>query len=402
MSKSPPPKQRVGRDTNSNDAKALRRRVFIGNLNTDATTKDEVESTFAKFGEIESCSIHKNFGFIQYMIEKNADEAVTEMHGKMLFGKRIDVNLAGLRRKAQPKDRFDRPPDTNEVVPEEMKKYGKKPPRQRSRSPLRRRSVSPLSRYDEHRKRDPYERQEYYRSTYPQEPYGYAPFPRDPYLDPYAPRPYRPPPRPAIDCEIVCLSKEESRYAEDVESRLRSIGLVCNIGYPPAELATVELVDRIARCGTLYAVVVTSQNAQHRSCTLNILHGSRQEHRNMPLTDALSLIARNFDVYLRALREPPPPSYYTPPPRTYPARDYYAQSYGGGYSQTSPPSRPAIYENTDRKPEKELSADDISQMIAKLKDQKDPATNTSRDAYDANWRSTSSAPANVSDAYFNR
>jgi len=61
-----------------------------------------------------------------------------------------------------------------------------------------------------------------------------------------------------------------------VESRLRSIGLVCNIGYPPPELSTVEVVDRIGRCGTLYAVIVGSQNALHRSCTLNILYGSRQ------------------------------------------------------------------------------------------------------------------------------
>ena len=61
-----------------------------------------------------------------------------------------------------------------------------------------------------------------------------------------------------------------------MESRLRSIGLVCNIGYPPIDLSTVEVVDRIARCGTLYAIVLSSQNVTHQSCTLNILHGARQ------------------------------------------------------------------------------------------------------------------------------
>ena len=67
-----------------------------------------------------------------------------------------------------------------------------------------------------------------------------------------------------------------SRYAEEVESRLRSIGLVCNIGYPRDDVPITEIIERIARTGTLYAVLVTEQNAQHRSCTLNILNGPRQ------------------------------------------------------------------------------------------------------------------------------
>ena len=72
------------------------------------------------------------------------------------------------------------------------------------------------------------------------------------------------------------LSNISSRYAEEVESRLRSIGLVCNIGYPPPDVTPTEAVDRVARLGTLYAVVVAPQNTLHRSCTLNILHGTRQ------------------------------------------------------------------------------------------------------------------------------
>jgi len=69
----------------------MRRRVFVGNLNTDKISNADVEEEFAKFGEIESCSLHKNFGFIQFADEKNADEAVTAMHGKELFGKRIGM-----------------------------------------------------------------------------------------------------------------------------------------------------------------------------------------------------------------------------------------------------------------------------------------------------------------------
>ena len=74
----------------------------------------------------------------------------------------------------------------------------------------------------------------------------------------------------------IFVDSFSSRYAEDVENRLRIIGLVCNIGYPPPELSTIEVVDRIARCGTLYAIVVSSQNVTHQSCTLNVLFGTRQ------------------------------------------------------------------------------------------------------------------------------
>ena len=92
MSRSPPRNIiPAGRNTNSNDSASMRRRVFIGNLNTEKTSKTEVEEIFAKFGEIESCSLHKNFGFVQFVREKDADTAVTEMHGKMILGKRVGM-----------------------------------------------------------------------------------------------------------------------------------------------------------------------------------------------------------------------------------------------------------------------------------------------------------------------
>ena len=78
-----------GRNTNSNDTDAMRRRVFIGNLNTERTSKEEIMEICEKFGGIESCSLHKNFGFVQFQEDQGADECVKEMHGKTLFGKRI-------------------------------------------------------------------------------------------------------------------------------------------------------------------------------------------------------------------------------------------------------------------------------------------------------------------------
>ena len=46
----------------------------------------------------------------------------------------LDVNLAGLRRKTQTKDTYDRPPDKKEVVPDDMRKFSEQSRRPRDRS----------------------------------------------------------------------------------------------------------------------------------------------------------------------------------------------------------------------------------------------------------------------------
>jgi len=390
----------AGRDTNSNNASSLRCRVFVGNLATDKVTKQEVEDLFSKFGRVASISLHNNFGFVQFDKENAADEAVLEMHGTTLHEKRIDVNLAGVRRKPQSKDKFEGAPKVDEVVPPTMLNSGAPAKRMRSRSPHRPppRSLSPMSRYEELYKRDdPYGRDRYGRGffedgpTYDQPPrreyapdpyhldrreeafaptrYDYAPPAEDYYRRPPPPEVRQRPVRPEVDCEILSVSKEESRYADEVESRLRSIGLACNIGYPREDVPLVEALDHVARCGTLYAVVVSDQNAQHRSCTLNILHGPRQEHRNMPLDDALSFVARNFDAYLRVLREPVAPYRAPPPAHVYP-RDEYARVARPTHSEAAmkPLETDVVKKAAD---EKKLSTDELNAMIEKLKREKE-------------------------------
>jgi radial spoke head protein 4A len=69
----------------------------------------------------------------------------------------------------------------------------------------------------------------------------------------------------------------------------------------------------------LFAIVINEQNEVHRSITVNILHGLPQEHRNMPVDDAITLITRSFDKYVIDRRDradsfgPPPPPLPGPP-----------------------------------------------------------------------------------------
>ena len=54
------------------------------------------------------------------------------------------------------------------------------------------------------------------------------------------------------------------------------MGITANIMFPPPDVSVLRIVDNISKSGSLYAVVITSQNMYHKSCTLNILHGAPQ------------------------------------------------------------------------------------------------------------------------------
>ncbi|XP_070537105.1 nuclear receptor coactivator 5-like isoform X2 [Ptychodera flava] len=201
--------------------------------------------------------------------------------------------------------------------------------RYRDPPPIRRGDRYPDDPFD---RRDPYgRRDEYYRDR--REGDRYLRDERDdPYRDPYRrdsyeyrdrdrdrerdrdgfergrptyhdyPEPVEPVQRP-IDCEVIVVNRQQREYAESVERSLKQVGLVVDITYLGTDISLAQALDDVSRRGVLYAIIVTSQHALHRSVTLNILHGTPQEHRNMPLDDALSLIARNFERYMQNLRE---------------------------------------------------------------------------------------------------
>lgn len=81
----------ASRDTNSTDSKSVRCRVFIGNLNTDKIGQDDLVDHFSQYGKVFGCSLHMNYGFVQYGCEEDADKAVEATHGSTLFGKRVGM-----------------------------------------------------------------------------------------------------------------------------------------------------------------------------------------------------------------------------------------------------------------------------------------------------------------------
>lgn len=101
------------------------------------------------------------------------------------------------------------------------------------------------------------------------------------------------------DCEIIVVSKSLTEYAEYIEGRLKRLGIVVDLLFPMEDVPIGKVLGNIASRGCLYAILVMPQNQEHRSLTLTILHGLPQEHRNMPLEDALQLLSRNFQEVQR-------------------------------------------------------------------------------------------------------
>lgn len=75
-------------ETNRNDPRSIRCRVFIGNLPAEMKRK-ELEDTFSQYGRVAGISIHNNYGFVQYEDEKSADSAVAKENGQVYYGKRV-------------------------------------------------------------------------------------------------------------------------------------------------------------------------------------------------------------------------------------------------------------------------------------------------------------------------
>ena len=78
-------------ETNRNDTKSIRCRIFVGNLATEELSRQEFEEIFAKHGRVIGCSVHNGYGFVQYEKESSADTAVTKEHGSTIKGKRVGM-----------------------------------------------------------------------------------------------------------------------------------------------------------------------------------------------------------------------------------------------------------------------------------------------------------------------
>ncbi|XP_052818810.1 nuclear receptor coactivator 5-like isoform X2 [Mya arenaria] len=331
--------------TNIEDPEFLNARLFIGNLPSDRTTKQDLENLFQSYGKILGVSIHdRGFGFVQFEKEEDARKAKDGEKGTKLNGSVLDVKMAAEGRKQGGRGRGRGDPGGRDLPPVG---YGRdrSPVRDPYREPYGRGLPPPPPPRDDPYFADPYRRppaDDPFRDPYRDDPYRRDPYRRDPYEDPYRDPyfrdPYLPPPPPKkpvpADVQIICLNKQLIGYAESIEARLRLSALIVDIVIIPEDMQVPQMVEEASRLKFLFGIIINSQNESHKSLTLNILHGVPQEHRNMPLEDAMKLIATSFEKYIQTQREkvsggavapagvpPVPAAVAAPPPFLPPSAD---------------------------------------------------------------------------------
>ncbi|XP_063816532.1 nuclear receptor coactivator 5 isoform X2 [Pseudophryne corroboree] len=106
-----------------------------------------------------------------------------------------------------------------------------------------------------------------------------------------------------VDCSVVVVNKQSKEYAESLGRKVRDLGMMVDLIFLNTEVSLTQALEDVSRGGSPFAIVITQQHQAHRSCTVNILFGTPQEHRNMPIADAMVLVARHYERFKTETRE---------------------------------------------------------------------------------------------------
>lgn len=104
------------------------------------------------------------------------------------------------------------------------------------------------------------------------------------------------PPEKVNDVEIICLGKTVRVYAEQVEERLKKMGLAVDVLFPNPDVPIGRVLGSIASRGVKYGACVGPESQADLTITLNVLQGEQEEHRNMPLDDAMTFVSRSLSA----------------------------------------------------------------------------------------------------------
>ncbi|XP_053685990.1 nuclear receptor coactivator 5 [Sabethes cyaneus] len=251
-------------------------RVYIGGLGEQATRQD-MEELFKDYEPYTDLNLLRGYGFVQFPSEEAAKKAITGLNGKSLKGRKLTVKIANDNRAKKgllPRGAAGGP--DGQMV--------------RDRSPIDGNRGYPES----------FPPRGAYRGAYPGMDMGGYP---DPMMrgHPGGGVPMQQP--ESNDCEIIVVSRDLTTYAENIEARLKRNGLTVDLLFPNDDVPIGKVLSNIASRGSYYAILITPENEERNSITVNVLYGVPAEHRNMPTEDAIMFICKDYEEKLRAERE---------------------------------------------------------------------------------------------------
>ncbi|KAJ0178189.1 hypothetical protein K1T71_006012 [Dendrolimus kikuchii] len=299
-------------------------RIYVGSL-VDNISVDELYDHFIPHGQINGIVINRNFAFVQFEEESSVQAAIAKGNGSSLKGKTLIVRPAQTNDKRKDTEVVTIEPEVppavalsdnipvaeDDAAEELYDNYGnyigdnyreeenEEPAWESNEAPRggprgRGPRGAMRGRGGRSRPMPPYnDRPAGHGGDWPER--GYDRFQQS--VTNYPPRVL--PVTERNDCEIIVVSKMLTEYAEYIENRLKRLGIVVDLLFPMEDVPIGKVLGNIASRGCLYSILVMPQNQEHRSLTLTILHGLPQEHRNMPVEDALQLLSRNFQEVQR-------------------------------------------------------------------------------------------------------
>lgn len=216
------------------DPNLVKNRIFIGNL--PICTREELESICHPYGKVLGSLVQKNFGFVQFENEEIANKCAAALNKSTFKSKALTVRNASIKPKAI--NANAKKMNLNAQI------QGGIPMAVQGGIVMSAAAAATVV--------------------------------------------------PINDCEIIVVNRENTKYAEFIEDRLRKAGMRVDVLFPNEDVMLSQVLSNISARGCLYAVLVTPQHEALNSITVNILYGVPAEHRNMPLDDAIALIATDF------------------------------------------------------------------------------------------------------------
>jgi hypothetical protein len=235
-------------------------RIFLGNLASEKTSKEELHRIFSKYGKIiEDIVIRKSFGFIQYDNPESARAAIEGENGRVIGGMKLDLNLADNR---QPKGQRDSERNRNR----NRDRNERESRRERSSGKRKERSISPISRDD-------------YREIKKQGNKGYSSLP--------------------ILCQIIHLGPGAKPYAQQIEQALLQIGTF-GVELKLSEKRHVpDLAIDAQKNQMRYFITVGRQNENKKTFGLRIFRPNAEEVLNeISFEQGIDLIQRE-ELFIR-------------------------------------------------------------------------------------------------------
>ncbi|MGH0180645.1 UNVERIFIED_CONTAM: hypothetical protein FKN15_004655 [Acipenser sinensis] len=266
--------------TNSNDPRDLERRIFVGNLPTNLMERKDLQELFMKYGKINALSIFRGYGFVQFERIDEAESAKAGENGRIYKGelytgygdeREVQPRSRSPVRGREPRDHRDtREPRDREPRSTHSREHDPRDPhfdRYRADGREKEARVDP---------RDPALRDEAYERYYRMDEY------------------YRRKEEPFMDRSREPWNGRREPEAEPVRPDSRRRDELYRQYYE--ELQRRYDTERAVDC----SVIVVNKQQKCVGWGISLVKqtlGMGGEHRNMPIQDAMVLVAHNYDLF---------------------------------------------------------------------------------------------------------